>query len=366
MQLKSIIFIVFCFAATAAARAFPQQDRIDSIPSASEKRVADTSTLVTPGTVNDLKKGFKNLFTENEEEGNINRASLNPKAISFVEDYVRKQRKKMEDLKSWGRPYFDMIDAILTQYGIPKEMKYLAVIESHLKTYATSWAGAVGPWQFMPATARRMGLRVTNYIDERTDYVKSTRAAARYLKELYGQYEDWLLVIAAYNGGPGNVNSAIRKSGSRDFWELQSYLPLESRNHVKKFIATHYIMEGDGGITTLTRNETEEYLLNTAVNDGAGLTENELKNTTVYPLTGRYNSVIIAKHLAMDITEFNKYNPDFDRVLNAKGNYDMRLSIDKMDIFKAKKVAILNESIQLYLNSISQPLIIADKKTSGK
>jgi len=310
----------------------------------------------------DPKKGFKDLFTEKTNASGISVKHLNPQAISFVEDYIKKQGKKMQEIKSWGKPYFDMIDGILTQYGIPKEMKYLAVIESHLQVYAISWAGAVGPWQFMPATARRMGLRVTNMVDERTDYYKSTHAAARYLRELYGLYEDWLLVIAAYNGGPGNVNSAIRKSGSRDFWALQHYLPVESKNHVKKFIATHYIMEGEGGITTLTKSETGEYLQNASAENRDGLTEEEKTNSQVYPLTGRYNSVVIAKHLLMDIQEFNRYNPSLDKLLSANGNYEMRLSKEKMELFRAKKVEILNESIQLYLNSISQPLLTSEKK----
>ena len=91
----------------------------------------------------------------------------------------------MEDMKDWGKPYFDMMDAILTQHGLPKELKYLAVIESQLKTNARSWAGAVGPWQFMPATARNMGLKVErNMMKERIIY-KSTHAASKYLTSLF-------------------------------------------------------------------------------------------------------------------------------------------------------------------------------------
>ena len=100
-----------------------------------------------------------------------------------------------------------MIDAVLVKHGLPKELKYLAVIESQLKSNARSWAGAVGPWQFMPATGRIMGLKVNRRVDERRDIYKSTHAASRYLTSLYSLYGDWLLVIAAYNGGPGKVNS---------------------------------------------------------------------------------------------------------------------------------------------------------------
>lgn len=331
-----------------------------------EKDLVTSDSLPEETPINDPKKGFKDLFTEEASVDGISVQHLNPRAISFVEDYIKKQGKKMEEIKKWGKPYFDMIDGILLVHGLPKELKYLAVIESHLQVYAVSWAGAVGPWQFMPATARRMGLRVTNYVDERTDYYKSTHAAARYLKELYGLYEDWLLVIAAYNGGPGNVNAAIRRSGSRDFWTLQNYLPEESKNHVKKFIATHYIMEGEGGITTLTKAEAGEYIQLAAANKRDGLSEEEKTNSLTYPITGKYNSLVIVKHLAMDISEFNRYNPGFDKLLATNGNYEMRLSKEKMELFKAKKVAILNESIQILLQSMSQPLLTSDKKQGGR
>ena len=140
-------------------------------------------------------------------------------------------------MKEWCGPYFNLMDAILAQHGVPKEMKYLAVIESGLKYNAISWTGAVGPWAFMPAAAQQYGLRMGRTFDERLDYYKSTHAAASLLTDLYAKYGDWLLVVAAYNGGPGNVDKAIRNSGgSKDFWTLQYHLPVESMNHVKKFI----------------------------------------------------------------------------------------------------------------------------------
>jgi len=138
-------------------------------------------------------------------------------------------------------------------------LKYLAVIESELNTTALSCVGAVGPWQLMPETAHDLGLKITPKYDERTSYYKSTKAAALYLKDLYGQFGDWLLVLAAYNSGPGPVIAAIRKSGSRNFWALQSYLPAETRGHVKRFIATEYFFEGHGSVATLTKAENIAY-----------------------------------------------------------------------------------------------------------
>jgi membrane-bound lytic murein transglycosylase D len=263
---------------------------------------------------------------------------------------MEKFGKKMEAIKTTGRPYFDMMDAVLGQHGLPKELKYLAVVESFLKPNARSWAGAVGPWQFMPATARKMGLKVSYKVDERKDLFKSTHAASRYLTSLYSLYGDWLLVIAAYNGGPGTVNSAIRRSGSRDFWKLQNYLPLESRNHVKKFIATHYIMEGQGGITTLTKTEAGNRLLT----DTVKMLRPDI-NSRLQPVTGRYNSLVITKHLGLDISVFNQLNPDFDKLIASNGSYPLRLPDEKMDQFLARKQEILYESVQLLLNPDTVP-----------
>lgn len=299
-------------------------------------------------TLKDPKEDFKDLFTSNTTFSNgINITQLNPLAVSFLEDYVDSHGKMLEDLKDKARPYFDMMDAVLVKHGLPKELKYLAVIESQLKSGARSWAGAVGPWQFMPSTGRIMGLKINRKIDERRDVYKSTHAASRYLTNLYALYGDWLLVIAAYNGGPGKVNSAIKRSGSRDFWVLQKYLPAESRKHVKKFIATHYIMEGAGGITTLTKKETANFLL--ADNNDLAV-KSETSKTVMQLINGRYNSSVIVKHIAMDMADFQRINPGFDNAIASAGKYELRLSPDKMDLFLTKKIDILKESIQLLLN----------------
>ena len=159
------------------------------------------------------KYGFKNLFTNYSYNTAVPYiAQINPSAEFFVQDYVKAHGNYLEKMKSWGQPYFNLIENVLSQYGLPKELKYIAVIESNLSTSATSRVGAGGPWQFMPYTARDYGLVVNGNLDERRDYYKSTHAAARYLLSLYRQMHDWLLVMAAYNGGPGRVYSAIKKA----------------------------------------------------------------------------------------------------------------------------------------------------------
>ena len=298
-------------------------------------------------------QGFNEIF----ETTGANGVKLNARAVSFVKDYMDAEGKNLEKMKTWGQPYFNTIDNILVKYNLPKELKYLAVIESELKSTATSWVGAVGPWQLMPETARLLGLKVNHKVDERQNYQKSTHAAAKHLKDLYNEFGDWLLVIAAYNGGAGKVYSAIRKSGSRNFWKLQYYLPAESRNHVKKFIATHYIMEGDGGITTLTKDETDILKQASNVNPAEkNLSAAELTNSKVQGISGRYNSLVITKYIAFSIIEFNRYNPDFDKLITHNGKYELRLPADKIDLFMAKRYDILNESLQIMLDSFKQSL----------
>src|ERR1700712_2205866 len=118
------------------------------------------------------KKEIKDLF-DNDNLATTG-PRLNPRALSFVQDYIEKNSEDLENMRGWGKPYFNVMDAILVSYNLPKELKYLAVIESRLHTSAVSWAGAVGPWQLMPATARVLGLKVNRKVDERTNYIKST------------------------------------------------------------------------------------------------------------------------------------------------------------------------------------------------
>ncbi len=334
------------FTLVQATRATGIQKQFNSQPVIIDTSINKDSSGLVP--LKDPKQDFTDLFTTAVTGDQFNGARLNPMAIRFVEDYISRNKKGFLAMKEWARPYLDMMDDVLTQHGLPKELKYLAVIESGLKYNAISWSGAVGPWALIPAAAKQYGLNISRHNDERLDYYKSTHAASSLLTDLYARYGDWLLVIAAYNGGPGNVDKAIKKSGgSRDFWTLQYYLPNESMNHVKKFIATHYIMEGEGGVTTVTKNEMKDILLNTNVN----LSEEELKNSRVQTVFGRYNSFVITRYIAMDQTTFNRYNPGFDNQVAIHSNYELRLPNEKMDVFLTKKTEILNESMQLLLKS---------------
>jgi len=179
---------------------------------------------------------------------------------SFISDYAEENDELFEKIRESKSGYLKTIDKVFTQYNIPVELKYMAIVESKLKTNAASGVGAVGVWQFMPATAKRFGLKITSTYDERQHLWKSSVAAAKYLETLYGYFGDWLLVVASYNSGPAPIFNAIKKSGSRSFWKIQHLLPKETRNHVKRFIATHYYFEGKGSLVTIGKTESEKYL----------------------------------------------------------------------------------------------------------
>ncbi len=180
---------------------------------------------------------------------------LNGHVAPFVEAYLKKEEKLLQKLKVKSKPLFQTIEKIFLQYDLPIQLKYLAVVESGMLSNAKSGEGARGLWQLMPMTARELGLRVSGKTDERLHTYRSTVAAAKYLRSLYAQFGDWLLVLAAYNGGPGKVYGAMKKAGSKNFWALQRFLPAESRGHVKRFIGIHWFFEGEGSITTQTKAE---------------------------------------------------------------------------------------------------------------
>ncbi len=303
------------------------------------------ATIYQDSTID--RYGFKSLFKNKFDASKPYETQLNPRAVSFVQEYIRKQGKELQKMKSWGKPYFDLYDQVLMQYGIPKEMKYLSVIESHLSSGLISWAGAVGPWQIMPYEATRFGLSLQPK-DERMDYYKSTVVAAKLMKELFTEFNDWLLVVAAYNGGAGRVRQCIKKANSRNFWDLQYFLPEETRNHVKKFIGTHYVMEGGGGFTTMTADEVKTQKANTPVTSN-NLSDEDAANTITTEISGRFNSMIVANKLLINIIQFNKWNPGFDRILAEGKKYNMRLSKDKLAIFEAAKNQLLAASLRALL-----------------
>jgi membrane-bound lytic murein transglycosylase D len=169
--------------------------------------------------------------------------TFNPEVKKYLELYALKRRSLTQRVMGLSDLYFPLFEQILDEQGLPLEFKYLAIVESALNPVAVSRMGATGLWQFMLATGRMYNLKVNTLIDERRDPVKATYAACEYFKDMYAIYDDWLLVIAAYNCGPGNVNRAIARSGGKKtFWEISDYLPKETRGYVPAFIAVTYLL----------------------------------------------------------------------------------------------------------------------------
>jgi membrane-bound lytic murein transglycosylase D len=168
--------------------------------------------------------------------------SYNGIVRNFIELYTVKKRKQVATMLGLSEYYFPIFEEALEQEGLPHELKYLPVIESALNPRARSSVGACGLWQFILSTGKLYKLEINSFVDERRDPSRSSKVAARFLKDLYAIYNDWMLVIAAYNCGPGNVNKAIRRSGNqKNYWSIYYHLPKETRGHVPAFIAAMYV-----------------------------------------------------------------------------------------------------------------------------
>lgn len=187
-----------------------------------------------------------------EEKEYIRRLSRLPNVIQmpyndvvrkYIDQYSGRLRRTVSVMLGASNFYNPIFEEALESYQLPLELRYLPVIESALNPSATSRAGAVGLWQFMIGTGKQYGLEVTSLIDERKDPIKSSYAAAHYLKDLYDIFGDWALVLACYNCGPGNISKAIKRAGGiKDYWAICPYLPKETQGYVPAFIAANYIM----------------------------------------------------------------------------------------------------------------------------
>ena len=195
---------------------------------------------------------MRNVNPTYTKEEYINRLSRLPTVMEmvynevvqkFIDRYSGRLRHSVSYMLGASNFYIPIFEEALEVYQLPLELKYLPIIESALNPKAVSRVGATGLWQFMIGTGKQYGLQVNSHVDERRDPVKSSYAAARYLRDLYKVFGDWNLVIAAYNCGPENINKAIhRAKGEKDYWRIYPYLPKETRGYVPAFIAANYIM----------------------------------------------------------------------------------------------------------------------------
>jgi len=215
-----------------------------------ESNVIDSSLVIKPeDTIG--KMVIENFTTEELKERIAYLDSqtpfnfeYNPSLEKIIKHYLKNRPETLSNLMGRAKYYFPIFEEHLDKYNIPMELKYLAIVESALKANATSRVGAKGLWQFMYGTGREYDLKVSSYVDERSDPIKSTEAACRYLTKLYEIFDDWDLALAAYNSGPGNVNKAIRRSGGqKNYWNIRHFLPRETAGYLPAFYATYYIFE---------------------------------------------------------------------------------------------------------------------------
>lgn len=245
MTINRFLFTFFLFFFSAHTLVFAQENSIFRIDSLTHlfmsKTISKPQIVLTSDEVLTLTEQRFNELVDN----------LGTTIPFKFDETVRTQMHYMKNpsssfLKkahSKKNIYFRVFEEVLDKKGMPDEIKYLSIVESLLSANAVSWCGATGLWQFMPATGRMMDLTINNEVDERKDLYKSTEKACDYLLSMYALYGDWLLALSAYNGGPGNVNKAIRRSGGKKtFWEIKPYLPKETQQYVPKFLATAFLM----------------------------------------------------------------------------------------------------------------------------
>lgn len=162
---------------------------------------------------------------------------------SYITNYFVKDRKKASDIIGRSQYFFPIFEQHIATHNLPRDLMYLAIVESALDPNALSRSGAAGLWQFMKGTAKDYGLRIDKYVDERRDPEKSTKAAMEYLNDLYKRFGDWSLVMAAYNCGPNRLSRKLKKSKASSFWKVKPYLPKETQNYVPAFIGASYLMK---------------------------------------------------------------------------------------------------------------------------
>lgn len=243
----------------------------------------------------------------------------------YILRYVKHSPRQLAALQRKAEYYFPIFEDILAKHDLPYELCYMPVIESALNPQARSHMGATGLWQFMPATGKKYGLEINSLVDERMDPIRSTEAACLFLKNLYAIFQDWNLVIAAYNCGPGNVNKAIhRAGGKRDFWSIYPYLPSETRGYLPIFIAASYAMNyaEAHGICPATPLAT-------------------MASDTIVT-TQRQHLKQIADNIDIPLAELRRLNPQYPRDIIPGGKaYAICLPIEKAGLYIDKQDTIL-------------------------
>ncbi|WP_051189519.1 lytic transglycosylase domain-containing protein [Daejeonella oryzae] len=245
MMKKTMAFALFIFSA-ASVFAAPEFNNVqDSIHRSEERSPGQKDTLFVSALPQNPLLSYQSLIYKKRLDSLKMSVPMdyNEHVQNYIDLYVFNRKDQIAKMLGLSKYYFPIFEKSLMEIGVPDEIKFISVIESALNPNAVSRSGAVGPWQFMYTTAKGYGLVMDSYVDERKDPVQASYAAARYLKDSYNRFGDWLLAIAAYNCGSGAVGRAITKAGGKaDFWAIRPYLPRETQNYVPAFIATAYAM----------------------------------------------------------------------------------------------------------------------------
>jgi len=244
---------------------------------------------------------------------------MTDQVASYINYFSTRGRPTLEHGLTQSGRYRDLIENVLKEEGVPQDLIYLAQAESGFHPYAVSRVGARGIWQFMGSRAKGYGLHRDLWVDDRQDPEKSTRAAARHLKDLYNQFGDWYLAMAAYNSGPGTVQSAVKRTGYADFWELyrRNVLPKETRNYVPIIVA----------VAIMTKNPSQYGLQNI-------IPDPPMKYDTVkinYPVDLR----LVAECIDVTPSELQELNPALLRMTTPKGHFDLHLPVGTADKYQA-------------------------------
>src|SRR6266550_6245335 len=249
---------------------------------------------------------------------------LTDPVVGYINYFSSRGRETLENSLIRGGRYREVIEKILRDEGVPPELIYLAQAESGFHPLALSRVGARGMWQFMASRAKGYGLQRNQWVDERQDPEKATRAAARHLKDLYNQFGDWYLAMAAYNSGPGTVQSAVKRTGYADFWELyrRNVLPRETRNYVPIIVA----------VTIMAKNP-EQYGLDD-VNPDPEMLYDTAKIT--YPVDLR----LVAECVDVPLAELQDLNPSLLRLTTPKGRFELHLPIGTVEKYQAAIASI--------------------------
>ena len=266
----------------------------------------------------------------------------------YILRYLYHSPKQVAGLLQKEQYYMPIFQDILSQYDLPYELAYLPVIESALNPNARSHMGAVGLWQFMPATGKKYGLEINSLVDERRDPIKSTHAAAKFMNALYDVFKDWNLVIAAYNCGPGNVNKAIyRAGGKRDFWSIYPFLPKETRAYLPLYIAAVYSMNF-AAYHGISAKEEPLFVVDSIPADSVlfpeltNLTTSELVPTDTIVTSQRLHLLQVAEILDIPLPLLRQLNPQYARdIVPGNKEYAICLPMDKAGAFIEHQEQIL-------------------------